>query len=71
METDKFVKVVTGTLVRVSTMVNGQRTFSVAYCIGMKRASLTLPLTPTLTLPLTLTRYEEGAHAVPPRQEGA
>ena len=38
METDKFVKVVTGTLVRVSTMVNGQRTFSVAYCIGMKKA---------------------------------
>ena len=23
--------------VRVSTMVNGQRTFSVAYCVGMKK----------------------------------
>ena len=34
METDKFVKIVTGTLVRVGLVVNGQRTFLVAYCVG-------------------------------------
>lgn len=64
LDTPSFTRVVTGTLVRVSQLINGNRTFYAAYVVGVKRAPRPYKLGPKIAEVALQVRTQTGSRLI-------